>query len=44
MLEASLNASRDGTTYEVMNFGVKGYDTVQELATLREVAPPSSRI
>lgn len=40
VLEASLNASRDGTTYEVMNFGVKGYDTVQELATLREVALP----
>ena len=40
VLEASLNASRDDTTYEVMNFGVKGYDTGQELATLREVALP----
>jgi lysophospholipase L1-like esterase len=40
VLEASLNASGGGTRYEVMNFGVKGYDTAQELATLREVALP----
>ena len=39
VLEQDLNADhgRD-TRYEVMNFGVKGYDTTQELATLREVA------
>ena len=35
-LESELNASTRG--YEVINFGVSGYNTVMELATFREVA------
>ncbi|MFH1680427.1 MAG: GDSL-type esterase/lipase family protein [Candidatus Eisenbacteria bacterium] len=38
LLEESLNMSDAGRRYEVMNFGVSGYNTVQELATLRESA------
>jgi lysophospholipase L1-like esterase len=39
VLERALNAKRESDVrFEVMNFGVKGYDTTQELATLREVA------
>jgi len=41
VLEREMNANRRaGVRYEVMNFGVKGYDTTQESATLREVALP----
>src|SRR5262245_25594440 len=42
VLERGLNGdtAAGGARFEVMNFGVKGYDTSQELATLREVALP----
>ncbi len=41
VLERAANARRpEGIRFEVLNFGVKGYDTTQELATLREVALP----
>jgi lysophospholipase L1-like esterase len=40
VLERDLNDAAGSARFEVMNFGVKGYDTSQELATLREVALP----
>lgn len=40
VLEQRLGGRAGAARYEVMNFGVKGYDTAQELATLREVALP----
>lgn len=37
--EVELNARADGWTYEVLNAGHLVYDTVQELALLRELGP-----
>jgi lysophospholipase L1-like esterase len=37
-IEAALNAERDGTRYEVINFGVAGYDLRQYAAVMETVA------
>lgn len=37
LVEKFLNADEDNYRYEVINLGVQGYNTKQELATLREV-------
>jgi hypothetical protein len=38
VLESNLNHRAGGIPYEVLNFGVPGYDTLQELETLRAKA------
>lgn len=38
VIEADLNRRAGAPRFEVMNFGVSGYDTIQEIATLREEA------